>query len=74
MQDLAVPPGKGAADGPCGQRNNAFIKHLLQVMQQLNLLIEEVFKDGRRNVSRETAGTPWESISLTGFFTFHRGQ
>ena len=41
-------------------------------MQQPNLPIEEVFKEVRRNVSRETAGAqvPWESTSLTGFFSF----
>jgi len=61
-----------AADGPRGQRNSSFTKHLLQAMQQPNLPIEEVFKEVRRNVSRETAGAqvPWESTSLTGFFSF----
>lgn len=67
-------PGKVAADGPRGQRNSPFTKHLLQAMQQPNLPIEEVFKEVRRNVSRETAGAqvPWESTSLTGFFSFRQ--
>ena len=68
----STAPGKVAADGPRGQRNSPFTKHLLQAMQQPNLPIEEVFKEVRRNVSRETAGAqvPWESTSLTGFFSF----
>ncbi len=68
----STAPGKVAADGPRGQRNSPFTKHLLQAMQQANLPIEEVFKEVRRNVSRETAGAqvPWESTSLTGFFSF----
>ena len=68
----STAPGKVAADGPRGQRNSPFTKHLLQAMQQPNQPIEEVFKEVRRNVSRETAGTqvPWESTSLTGFFSF----
>ena len=72
----STAPGKVAADGPRGQRNSPFTKHLLQAMQQPNLPIEEVFKEVRRNVSRETAGAqvPWESTSLTGFFTFQRVQ
>lgn len=68
----STAPGKVAADGPRGQRNSPFTKHLLQAMQQANLPIEEVFKEVRRNVSRGTAGAqvPWESTSLTGFFSF----
>lgn len=68
----STAPGKVAADGPRGQRNSPFTKHLLQAMQQPNLPIEEVFKEVRRNVSRETSGAqvPWESTSLTGFFSF----
>lgn len=71
----STSPGKVASDGPRGQRNSPFTKHLLRAMQQPNLPIEEVFKEVRRNVSRETAGAqvPWESTSLTGFFTFQRG-
>ncbi len=41
-------------------------------MQQPGLPIEEVFKEVRRQVTRETGGAqvPWESTSLTGFFAF----
>jgi hypothetical protein len=52
--DTASAPGKVAADGPRGQRNSPFIKHLLQVMKQPNLPIEEVFNEVRHNVRRET--------------------
>jgi hypothetical protein len=46
----------------------------LTAMQQPGLPIEEAFKEVRRNVSRETNGAqvPWESTSLTGFFTFRQ--
>lgn len=71
---FSTAPGKVAADGSRGQRNSPFTKHLLRAMQEPGLPIEEVFKDVRRNVSRETAGAqvPWESTSLTGFFSFRQ--
>jgi uncharacterized caspase-like protein len=49
-------------------------KHLIRAMQQPNQPIEEVFKEVRRNVGKETNGAqvPWESTSLTGFFAFRR--
>ena len=67
-------PGKVAADGARGQRNSPFTRHLLTVMQQPGMPIEEAFKEVRRNVSRETSGAqvPWESTSLTGFFSFRQ--
>ena len=70
----STAPGKVAADGARGQRNSPFTRHLLTVMQQPGLPIEEAFKEVRRNVSRETNGAqvPWESTSLTGFFTFRQ--
>jgi uncharacterized caspase-like protein len=70
----STAPGKVAADGARGERNSPFTRHLLTVMQQPGLPIEEAFKEVRRNVSRETNGAqvPWESTSLTGFFTFRQ--
>lgn len=70
----STAPGKVAADGARGQRNSPFTRHLLSVMKQPGLPIEEAFKEVRRNVSRETNGAqvPWESTSLTGFFTFQQ--
>jgi hypothetical protein len=68
----STSPGKVADDGVRGERNSPFTKHLLSAMIKPNLPIEEVFKEVRRNVSGETRGAqvPWESTSLTGFFTF----
>ena len=70
----STAPGKVAEDGVRGARNSPFTKHLLRAMQQPNMPIEEVFKEVRRNVGRETRGmqVPWESTSLTGFFTFRQ--
>lgn len=72
----STAPGKVAADGTKGDRNSPFTKHLLRAMQQPGLAIEEVFKEVRRNVSRDTNGAqvPWESTSLTGFFAFSRSR
>ena len=72
----STAPGKVAADGARGERNSPFTRHLLTVMQQPGLPIEEAFKEVRRNVSRETNGAqvPWESTSLTGFFTFRQAR
>ena len=71
----STAPGKVAADGGRGERNSPFTKHLIRAMQQPNQPIEEVFKEVRRNVGKETNGSqvPWESTSLTGFFTFRQG-
>ena len=71
---FSTSPGKVADDGVRGERNSPFTKHLLSAMIKPNLPIEEVFKEVRRNVSRETNGAqvPWESTSLTGFFTFRQ--
>ena len=68
----STAPGKVAADGSKGQRNSPFTRHLLSVIQQPGLQIEEAFKEVRRNVSRDTNGTqvPWESTSLVGKFYF----
>ena len=70
----STAPGKVAADGGRGERNSPFTKHLLRAMQQPNQPIEEVFKEVRRNVGKETNGAqvPWESTSLTGFFAFRQ--
>ena len=72
----STAPGKVAADGGKGERNSPFTKNLLKAIQQPGQPIEEVFKEVRRNVTRETNGAqvPWESTSLTGFFTFRQTQ
>jgi len=72
----STSPGRIALDGARGERNSPFTKHLLKAMQQANKPIEEVFKEVRRNVGKDTNGSqvPWESTSLTGFFTFKQAQ
>ena len=72
----STAPGKVAADGGRGERNSPFTKHLLRAMQQPNQPIEEVFKEVRRNVGKETNGAqvPWESTSLTGFVAFRQAR
>lgn len=70
----STAPGKVAADGGKGERNSPFTKNLLKAIQQPGQPIEEVFKEVRRHVTRETNGAqvPWESTSLTGFFSFRQ--
>lgn len=70
----STAPGKVAADGGKGQRNSPFTRNLLKAIQQPGQPIEEVFKEVRRNVTRETNGAqvPWESTSLMGFFSFEQ--
>ncbi len=72
----STAPGKVAADGGKGERNSPFTKNLLKAIQQPGQPIEEVFKEVRRNVTRETNGSqvPWESTSLTGFFSFRQAR
>lgn len=72
LLSYSTAPGKVAADGGKGERNSPFTKNLLKAIQLPGQPIEEVFKEVRRNVTRETNGAqvPWESTSLTGFFSF----
>ncbi len=66
----ATAPGKVAADGD--GRNGTFTKHLLGAMRVSGRTLEQVFKQVRINVERETDGRqiPWEESSLTGDFYF----
>jgi hypothetical protein len=68
----STAPGRVTADGSKGERNSPFTGNLLKAIQQPGQPIEEVFKEVRRNVTRETNGAqvPWESTSLTGSFSF----
>jgi len=70
----ATAPGKVAADGD--GRNGIFTKHLLDAVQVSGRTLEQVFKQVRINVERETAGRqiPWEESSLTGDFYFMPGS
>jgi hypothetical protein len=65
---------QAAADAGKGERNNSFTRNLLKAIQQPGQPIEEVFKEVRRNVTGETNGAqvPWESTSLTGFFSLRQ--
>ncbi len=69
----ATAPGKVAADGD--GRNGIYTRHLLDVMQEPGRTLEQVFKQVRILVERETAGRqiPWEESSLTGDFYFRHG-
>ncbi len=66
----STSPGSVAEDGE--DRNGIYTKHLLAAMQNKNMPIEQVFKQVRIAVSKETSGKqlPWESSSLTGDFYF----
>jgi uncharacterized caspase-like protein len=67
---FATAPGSVAADG--NGRNGIYTKHLLANIERTDLSIEEVFKQVRIGVVRDTDGrqTPWESSSLMGSFHF----
>ena len=66
----ATSPGKAASDGDGG--NSPFTKNLIRVMQRKGLKIEEVFKEVRQSVIRETNGeqVPQEVSQLIGDFYF----
>src|ERR1700682_3644048 len=68
---FATSPGSVASDG--GARNGLYTQHLIESVQQPGLKIEEVFKQVRVAVRRDSGGrqTPWESTSLEGDFYFH---
>ena len=68
----ATAPGKTAADG--SGRNSPYTRHLLAAMHSPGLSIEQVLKQTRINVMRDTGNRqiPWESSSLTGEFYFSK--
>lgn len=70
---FATGPGDVAADGE--GRNGVFTKYLLEAIQSEGTTLEQVFKQVRINVKRDTAGrqVPWEESSLTGDFYFRPG-
>jgi Caspase domain len=67
---FATAPGSVASDGE-GQ-NGLYTQHLLQSMQKPGMKIEDVFKNVRASVRKDSAGKqiPWESTSLEGDFIF----
>jgi uncharacterized caspase-like protein len=66
----ATSPGAVASDGTGA--NGLYTQHLLTAMAQPNSRVEDVFKQVRANVRRDSQGkqTPWESTSLEGDFYF----
>jgi uncharacterized caspase-like protein len=68
---FATSPGSVASDG--AGRNGLYSQHLIESVRRPGLKIEEVFKQVRAAVRRDSNGkqTPWESTSLEGDFYFH---
>jgi uncharacterized caspase-like protein len=66
----ATAPGGVALDGK--GRNGVYTKHLLRYITAPDWTVEQMFKQVRIAVVRETRGkqTPWESSSLLGDFYF----
>ncbi len=67
----ATSPGSTAADGIAGE-NGVYTAALLRHMPTPGITIEEMFKQVRVVVERQSNGrqTPWESTSLKGRFYF----
>ena len=67
---FATAPGSVASDGD-GQ-NGLYTQHLLQSLQKPGTKIEDVFKNVRASVRKDSGGKqiPWESTSLEGDFVF----
>ena len=67
---FATSPGKTAADGDGG--NSPYTKNLIRAMQLKGVQIEQVFKEVRQAVIKETNGeqTPSETSYLVGDFYF----
>ena len=73
---FATAPGDVAADG--AGKNGLYTSHLLRVLGTPGLKIEDVLKQVRIGVARDSAKmgkrqTPWESSSLMGDFYFTGG-
>ncbi len=70
----ATSPGTVASDGR--GVNGMYTAHLLTAMRQPGNKVEDVFKQVRSNVRRESGGTqvPWEATSLEGDFYFRGGS
>ena len=68
---FATSPGAVASDGT--SRNGLYTQHLIENLQRSGLTIEDVFKQVRVGVRRDSGGkqTPWESTSREGDFYFH---
>ena len=69
----ATSPGAVASDG--NGANGLYTQHLLNAIAQPGNKVEDVFKQVRANVRRDSQGkqVPWESTSLEGDFYFRSG-
>lgn len=69
----ATSPGAVASDG--SGTNGLYTQHLLNAIRQPSSKVEDVFKQVRANVRRDSQGkqVPWESTSLEGDFYFKGG-
>jgi len=67
---FATAPGSVASDGPGG--NGLYTQHLLTAMRKPGAKVEDVFKQVRAAVRRESQGkqVPWEVTSLEGDLYF----
>jgi hypothetical protein len=67
---FATAPGSVASDGQ--GKNGLYTQHLLKAMLRPGVKIEDVFKDARVGVRRDSNGkqVPWENTSLEGDFIF----
>lgn len=70
---FATSPGAVASDGTGS--NGLYTQHLLDAMRKPGLKVEDVFKQVRANVRRDSQGkqVPWEATSLEGDFYFKPG-
>ena len=70
----ATAPGSVAADGQ--GKNGLYTQELLRAMKQPGLGVEEMFKQVRIAVKGKSGNqqVPWDSSSLTGHFSFARGD
>jgi uncharacterized caspase-like protein len=71
---FATSPGSVASDG--GGQNGLYTQHLLTAMRQPGAKVEDVFKQVRAHVRRDSQGKqiPWEATSLEGDFYFQGGK
>jgi len=71
----ASAPGQPAEDGPAG-RNSVYTKNLADEMMTPGLEVEQMFKNVRVKVLRDTKErqVPWVNTSLTSNFSFNPGR
>ena len=67
---FATAPGAVASDGQ--GRNGLYTQHMLEALRRPGLKVEDVFKQTRAAVRRDSQGkqVPWEATSLEGDFYF----